>query len=240
MLKIGICDDSAVDLTLIKTHISNFFSLNNIQTTVHIYKNGYELLNSHLGIESFDIIFLDINMPKLNGIDIGREIRKYNRHTKIIYITGYLEYLQTAVDAAHCFFYLLKPINYHQLSEKLTTILEYLKTGNKKIELISNKIKWYYSLDDIYYFERIDRKTNVITKTNTLEIYTPIIELAEKLKDCNFASPHRAFLVNMEHIQSITESKLKLTNDAEITLAQRKSADFKLAYNAYLQKCLIQ
>lgn len=241
MLTIGICDDITEDLLRIHTYLTKYFSPNNIQANISVYKSGHELLNSPINLRKFDILFLDVRMPQLNGIDIGREVRRHNQRVKIIYITGYLEYIRPAVDTAHCFFYLLKPITYEQLAEKLTIVLDYIKESQQKIELISNKTKWYYSASEIYYFERIDRKTYVRTTAKTsIYIYTPIIELAEKLKDLGFASPHRSFLVNMEHIRSMTESNILLSNKVEISLAQRKSASFKIAYNAYLQKCLIQ
>ncbi|MEG1313567.1 MAG: response regulator, partial [Bacilli bacterium] len=91
MLRVAICDDLLTDLENASKMVDNLLYSLNIEYEIEKYSNGRALLNSKI---SFDLILLDIEMDEINGIDVAREIRKYNNDSKIIFITNSTNYLQ--------------------------------------------------------------------------------------------------------------------------------------------------
>lgn len=239
MLKFGICDDVPAELNKLKNLIDLYCAEHNIAAEIYTWLDGTELLKKTSTIKELNIIFLDIKMPHVNGIDLGRILSKDNPHLKIIYLTAYIDFIELAVNEAHCFFYLSKPIDYKILTKKLDIAIKYMQPQDHKIELIADKTKYYCNLDDIFYFERIRRKTHVILMNSKLEIYTSLNELETRLSGYAFAMPHRSYLINLKYIYSIGNSTITMSNNQKISMAQRKSIEFKIAYNRYLQSCLI-
>ena len=104
MLIIGICDDVAREGNSLKAKIEEFLDLRNIQYKIFTYKTGDELLRDGIFL-TFDIIFLDIKMPGIDGIELGIQIRDENKIVKIIYVTGYEENVYKALNDVHCFLF---------------------------------------------------------------------------------------------------------------------------------------
>lgn len=238
MITIAICDDQAADRNILKKSVELCLDRRGIVYEIYDYQNGHDLL-ADKSLKNFDIIFLDVHMPGIDGIDLGREIRTQNKKSKIVYVTGYKDYAEYAIDATHCFFYLTKPISDNLIKEKMAVILEYLKEEQIKIGLKTKNGYQYFSPDEIYYFEHANRVINAYTTLGEFEISATLNEIEAKVIKCGFAMPHRAFLVNLMKIRGIHGYTILLTNGKEIELSQRKAVKFKENYNEYMQKFLV-
>lgn len=93
MIKIAICDDEEIICKKMIIIVQKYFEKINRAVWISDYRNGYELLNAHI---RFDIIFLDIDMPKLNGIETAMKLRKWDVNSKIVYVTNYNTYIEKA------------------------------------------------------------------------------------------------------------------------------------------------
>lgn len=127
MLLIAICDDAPIECTGIAKQIEALLKQLRVDFIIKRFFNGEELLHS---CESFDIIFLDIKMPGINGMVLAKKIREQGRQSLIIFITAAKEYVFEAYDV-EAFQYLIKPVQ----KGKLKNVLE---KSIKKIQADTN------------------------------------------------------------------------------------------------------
>ena len=156
-----------------------------------------------------DIVFLDINMPELDGMSLGKILTKLNPNIKIIFITAYRDYAAEAFEIK-AFDYLLKPYSEKRITEVLNN-LTMIKDNSptKEVEKI-NKVTVFLdekmvvlSLDEIYYIEVSEKESLVYTQN---EIYTSKLKISkweEILHKNKFYRTHRAYIVNLDKIKEV-------------------------------------
>lgn len=156
-----------------------------------------------------DVVFLDINMPELDGMSLGKILTKLNPNIKIIFITAYRDYAAEAFEIK-AFDYLLKPYSEKRITEVLNN-LTMIKDNSptKEVEKI-NKVTVFLdekmvvlSLDEIYYIEVSEKESLVYTQN---EIYTSKLKISkweEILPKNKFYRTHRAYIVNLDKIKEI-------------------------------------
>ncbi len=156
-----------------------------------------------------DVVFLDINMPELDGMNLGKILTKLNPNIKIIFITAYRDYAAEAFEIK-AFDYLLKPYSEKRITEVLNN-LTMIKDNSptKEVEKI-NKVTVFLdekmvvlSLDEIYYIEVSEKESLVYTQN---EIYTSKLKISkweEILPKNKFYRTHRAYIVNLDKIKEV-------------------------------------
>lgn len=156
-----------------------------------------------------DVVFLDINMPELDGMSLGKILTKLNPNIKIIFITAYRDYAVEAFEIK-AFDYLLKPYSEKRITEVLNN-LTMIKDNSptKEVEKI-NKVTIFLdekmvvlSLDEIYYIEVSEKESLVYTQN---EIYTSKLKISkweEILPKNKFYRTHRAYIVNLDKIKEV-------------------------------------
>ena len=125
MYKIAVCDDEEAVAAQVKELITEW----NPSVDVVCFSSGEELLENY---QSYEAVFLDIDMAGMNGIETGKAIRKMDKDTKIVYLTAYRDYVSGAFGV-HAFQYLLKPVNKKTIWNVLEEIFRYMKSAEKKI-----------------------------------------------------------------------------------------------------------
>lgn len=238
MIKVAICDDDNEDRKKVRTIIEKYFSKIGRSVLPIEFKNGIRLLESHM---RFDIIFLDIEMPGLNGIETAVKLRKWDVNSKIVYVTNYETY-KTSAYKVHAFDYIDKPININKVVSVLDDVIYYLdnKTEKQKYAFKTEKGIITLELDEIFYFEYLTRKVVIHGAEGNYTATYKLKELLEKLEKYNFGSPHKSFIVNMLHIKSIKGFDIYMENGDIIPLAQKRAVEFKSIFNDFLQSTFDQ
>ena len=233
MLLIAVCDDIPIECAGIAKQIETILKQSNTDFMIKKFFGGLELIQSR---ESFDIIFLDIKMPNINGMELAKQIRKQGRQSLIIFITSASEYVFDAFDV-EAFQYLLKPIQ----TDKLKNVLE---KATKKMQIDANidflmisanrQIQKVF-LKDILYIESIGRIAKIHCNNGTLETYEQIGILEDKLSDKFFFRCHKCFLVNLNFVDAFNKTEVRLENGEKIMLAKRRYEDFQKAILSYMK-----
>lgn len=235
MIKIAICDDDSSIHRVLSTIIKNYFEEIQRAVLVKMFLSGNGLLNAKI---SFDIIFLDIEMPVLNGLETARRLRNWDVNSKIIYVTNYNNHKRAAYKV-HAFEYISKPINEKGINNVLAEALRYIDNQfvPKKLVFKTEQEIITLSVDDIYYFEYCVRKLYIVTTHGTYisKFYT-MKEIQEKTCKYNFVLTHRSYIVNLLHIKLVKGFQIFLSNGADIPLAQKQSAEFRNAHTEFLNK----
>ncbi len=228
MIKIAICDDDLITLNNIKEIIGGY-SQKDLQ--IYTYKSGEDLLGSK---EKFNIIFLDIDMGGINGIETAKKIRVYDKKVKIIYVTNYTDYTSSAFSV-HAFGYLVKPIKESELHEQLDEALSYMKEDEEcLVEFTTEEGIVRIDIKKIYYFEYASRKILMKTSKKTYVIREKISVIYEKMKEFGFEMPHKSFVVNLYNVKSIKGYDVYMMDESRIPLSQKKSTEFRNSLNIYL------
>lgn len=184
-----------------------------------------------------DILFLDIRLNGMNGIETAKALRTRENDTVLIFLTGYKEYALEAFDV-FAFHYLLKPIDEQKFQNIFSKALAEAKRKARKEEdrfLLKSKGRHIsLSRNDILYVESQNRKVYVHTGRDVLEIRADLKDLELKLGPA-FYRCHKGYLIHMGYIAEYEKDRILLTNRESVYLSRRKYQDFVKAYMNYLR-----
>ncbi len=199
-----------------------------------VYETGEQLLAAQ---KNYDIVFLDIQMEGMNGIETAKTIRKRNEETILIFVTGIKEYVFEAFDVA-AFHYLLKPIEEGKFAEvferAVTEADNSKKRGQEQLFIKTRNRNITLQRGTVLYVENRGRKVEVHTAAEVIEVYAVMSKLEEQLGS-NFYRCHRGYLVNMAYIAEYSSDSICLSNGESIYLAKERYPEFVKAYMRYLR-----
>lgn len=229
MINIAICDDEINIINKTKKLIQDY---DKEDIDIYVYESGEELINSD---KEFHIIFLDIDMKGLDGIETAKKLRKYDKKVKIIYVTNYTDYTYSAFTV-HAFGYLVKPLNKKELYNQLDEALSYTEEISKNLEFITRDGVIRIDTNSIYYFEYEQRKVIMKTIDKNYILKKKISEIGKDIQDYGFEMPHKSFVVNLYNIKTIKGYDVHMMDGSVIPLSQKKSSQFRDSLNRYLSK----
>jgi len=202
-----VIDDDLVIQVLMEKYLSKIKGLN----LIGVYSNPMDVINEIPTLEPIHLVFLDIQLPDMNGIDL---IQYLSVDTLIIVISGEEKYAIKAIEN-NVIDYILKPITYPRLLkaisraqkrflEKKTPINQendeiFIKTQNRYIRIL---------FEDILWVKAIDKSITIATTKNEYEIKNTLKNLGEKLPEALFYRIHRSYLVNIRKIEFVLENSV--------------------------------
>ena len=231
-MNIAVVDDEEA----IREQISGFIKKRNPDFDISGFATGEGLLAAG---KKFDMIFLDIQMEGMGGIEAARALRQSGVDVVVIFITGIREYVFEAFDVS-AFHYLLKPIEEQKFMEVFGRAAE--EAGKRKGQrerkiFIRTKNRGYtLNLNSILYIESRGKKVEIHTTDmeDVIESYATMDKLEEQLED-GFYRCHRGYLVNMAHIARYDSDSIFLSSGEKVYLTRKKHNEFVKAYMWYLQ-----
>lgn len=227
-MNIAVMDDEKV----IREHICKLIQKQKPGCHLEAYATGEELLLSE---SQFDIVFLDIQMDGIDGIETARRLMKKQDKVVLIFVTGNKEYVFDALDL-YAFHYLLKPVDEIKFNEVLARAAGEVEKNREKEWLFIKTRNLRLDKADILYIESKAKKVGIHTQKamETIEIYATMEELERQLGE-DFYRCHRAYIVNMAHITEYDNDSITLTNGDTVYLAKKKYSEFAKVYMWYLQ-----
>lgn len=224
MYSIGICDDGENICTSIENMLLQYAKEHNIQIDTNVWYTGEGLKDYLEAGNQLDILFLDIELFKMTGIDVGNYIRKQldNMGMQIVYISGKSSYAQQLFKTQPMDF-LVKPILQAQINETMETAIRIIKKKEERFEFQQGKEYYYVPMGDIVYLGSEGRKIKVVTMKETFEFYGKLKEVAKRLSE-DFIVIHQSYIVNKEYVFRYTYEMVELVNGTILTisLANRK------------------
>ena len=223
MIHIGICDDSKQERQILAALFKRYQELHATPLQIHIFQNGFSLLDAIDQGKRFDITILDILMPGENGIEIARNIRASGTDTEIIFLTSSPEY---AVDSyeVKAQNYLLKPVTEEKFFASIDSILAELDEKDTASFIIYTTEKQYSRIrvSSLVYGEVTHRTITLHladqTMISAIMTFTEFLDILKAYPD--FIYPHRSYAVNMHYIQYVTKSDIILTDGQKIPLSR--------------------
>lgn len=232
-MRILLCDDDALLIAQLREYIESYFAFSRLKCPEIVSFTSGEALLADKGEK--DLVFLDIEMPGMNGIDVGKELTKANKHVIIFVVTSYSEYLDEAMRF-HVFRYLSKPLDKQRLFRNMKDALACYASITAKIPVETKQGVYSLPASQIIAIEAQGRKVIVHTTRQDFDSVHNMNYWLNQLPKNSFFQTHRSFLVNFRHVVDFDHSTIRLS-DPRITayLTRRKYTAFKNAYLLYLE-----
>lgn len=235
MLSIAICDDEKYISEKIEKMVKDFFRNRHMDISVVQYSSGEELLKSN---QEIDILFLDIGMRGMDGIETAGRLRGHGYNGFLIFITVLKEMVFRSFEVQP-FDYLVKPVqegDFEKTMERLFHSMQDRLSPEKENLLVrkgyeSNII----SFRDIICCEIIDRKVYLYLVSGEVVDFYERIENLEKKLDGRFFRCHRSYLINLNHLKSYRNSTAYMADGKEIPVSRLRSKEFSNVILQYMK-----
>lgn len=237
MIKIAICDDDKIILNYIYNQIKSITDKLGKNMEIQTFLDGNKMLSDGTKeTSSFNILFLDIDMPIVTGFEIAEVIRRFNENLIIIFLTSIEELVYESLK--------YKPFRFirkNRLDEELQEVLY-----SAIIEVEKNKVQNYtfktqcgiikVCLEDILYIECLHRKLYLKTNNETYDLIgVQFNEIISEFSAKGFVLIHRSCIVNLKYIFSIGKLDITLDNGEKIPVSRYKINDVKRAFTLYAE-----
>ncbi len=223
-----IVDDEYPSIEELSYYITNFSSIEILET----FDDSIKALG-YVQTHTIDVIFLDINMPKLDGLTFSRVIKTLTSKPIFVFITAYSEHALEAFEVA-AFDYILKPFSESRITGTLKRLENCTATKcSTKITLWKNDKMHVLNMNDIYYCEAHEHEVHVHTMDDQFIVSTSISNFYKKLPQEIFFRSHRSYIVNTDKITEVipwfnNTYILKLQgSDSEIPVSRQNILLFK-------------
>lgn len=204
-IKCLIIDDEPLAIKVVENHLKEFQNFEVIET----FNNPIEAL-SLLEKGNVDVLFLDINMPKMNGLDFAKTL---NSKMNVVITSAYREYAVESFDL-NVLDYLVKPIPFNRFLKTINKITQkvYLQKGIQKEEGSSNESFIFLKVDkklikikfeDILYVESLKDYIKVFTTSGNYLVHKSLTSMTEELPDSNFIRIHRSYTIAIDKVKSV-------------------------------------
>ena len=209
-LRVAIVEDQESNSALLQEYLERYGRENGEPIRCAVYHNGMEFTANYRPI--WDLILMDIEMPRMNGMETAHFIRQTDTNVLIIFITQMAQY---AIEgySVQALDYVLKPVQYFAFAAKMQQVSKILAARSDAPLLITSRegmVK--LPLSAIYYVEVRNHTLCFHTKQNTIESTAAqtMSGLSQELAGKDFARCHQGYLLNLRHVMGYDRSCVKL------------------------------
>ena len=218
--KIAVCDDESVICRTIYDMIKNISKLIDIRFETDCFSSGEELCDE-MKSNPYDLIFLDIELPRMNGVAVGKYIRENlnNETVQIAYISSKQQYAMELFESRPINF-LIKPIT----PEKILTIIEkLLKLHAVDTQIFKFKVRQEYiklPMSEIIYFSSSGRTVTLVSLDKSYTFYDTLEDIYSEIKNRHFLYIHKSFIVNYRYIRQYEYEQVTLLDGTVLPISQ--------------------
>lgn len=235
MLRIAIVDDDAGDAETLKGYVARYCGEHEREFSRGVscaeFSSGEAFLAEK---ESFDVVFFDIEMPGLNGMETARRLRDRNENVIILFITNMAQYALEGYEVQALDF-VVKPLSYFEFSMKFNKIRRFLqKSGEKPLSLKTVEGECVrLTSDDISYVEVMRHYLEYHTSGGAYRVRGTIKEAEEELSPYGFARCAKSYLVNLKKIRSVKGNRIEIGEEA-LYIGRTRKAEFLDKFYRYI------
>lgn len=230
-MKFAILDDENSDRERIVTFLERFVNENSVDLRWETFSNPTEFLENYIG--DFDLIFLDIAMPGVNGIEVAREIRKKDQKVILIFITSLGQFALQGYEVEALDF-VVKPIAYEEFCLKMKRALRYLmrdEDASLFIRTTDGVVR--LQAKDVFLIEVRHHYLHYKTSTGEYRVRGTIREAEQALMNYNFVRCNQGSLVNLKYVETIKGNVVVVAGNA-IPISRNKRNDFMTIFAKYV------
>lgn len=234
MINVAIVEDEDNAAELFTEYLKRFSKQYGTEIRAERFTNAISFLTGYGG--NFDIVFMDIELPEMNGMDAAAKLREIDMSVTLVFVTNMAQYAVRGYEVGATD-YIVKPVSYYDFSLKLQRIVKYIGNhGDAKIALPSKEGMVCLPLSRIKYVEV--RKHNVLFHTEDGEY--PVYGTLKKVEDaiaandggCSFVKCNSCYLVNLRFVTAVRDSFVVVGGD-NLVISRAKRKEFMMQLNRY-------
>lgn len=230
-MEVVICDDEKELREELKTLLVGYTRKNpEFSFNISEYGSGEELLAR---TEPIDILFMDIEMDGINGIDTAKKIKEENNGTILIFVTSFSRYAPETFRVG-AFQLLLKPVGEKEFTEDLNRALIQYKRYHMQFVAKFRGSEVVLKYKDIIYLDYVERHVVVHTVKGDYPIVSKLSDVEEEFCLNGFVRIHQGYIVNMKYIRMIGMADVELKNGTILPLSKSRRAEALERFNQYL------
>ncbi|MDE6601663.1 MAG: LytTR family DNA-binding domain-containing protein [Lachnospiraceae bacterium] len=239
MIKIAIIEDEQIHTQLLADYLRTWGAAHGQEVSIQEFPSAESFLFVWEETNDFDILFVDIQMREMNGVEMARKVRERDRETAIVFTTGVTDYIGTGydVEALH---YLLKPIRMEKIGQCMDKVMR--SRRREAYVIVHGKEETVrVSVGSISYVEARGHGCVMETYTRAddcrqTEITESISEMEQRLQTYGFIRCHRSYLCRIEGICRIGRTDITLDSGSVIPVSRRMYADINRAFIAHFRR----
>lgn len=233
-IHIAICDDESTFLKYIKNKIKSFYLSKGEVVTITEFTNGEDLINGCKELE-YDLVFLDIEMPHMTGIEVISRLRDSFDNMEIILLTNYEDYVFESFRH-NPFRYIRKSRIDNELEEALEAFQDKIKRANSYYSFTTSDGIISWRIDDIQYMEVFQHYIHIHNKDKTIKVRGSLEKFEKEFEKYGFIRTHKSYLVSYLHIYSINTNEIVLTDNKKLPLSRGRAEDVKEKFVKYTRR----
>lgn len=230
-MRIAVCDDEEKFQIPIRDMILKLY--NSIDVIVDLFSDGRKLLERY-DSAPYDVIFLDIEMPAMDGITLAKKLRERSEDVFLVFLTGHIEYALEGYEV-NALRYLTKPVKEDKLREVLKHVME-KSTCKHQLMLKSDGEDLRLNVSDIQYFEAQNQYVMVYTTQSSHLVRANLGDFEEQLKNDGFFRIHRSYLISLAKVMKIVKSDVIMESGAALPISRNNVKPLKDALYSYVEK----
>lgn len=230
-MKIVVCDDNLNIISEIKEMLNEYSAVRNVPLEISTFDNGNAVLESN---DNYNIAILDVEMPDMNGIALGEELRKRNKQIVLIYLTAHSQYLDSALNLNAARFF-EKPIDKDRFFSGMDNAIERIDNTTINFFIRDDKTQVRITAESIIYIEISHRKTKVVTEDKTYFTTHTLDYFKDKLVSSIFAQPHKSYIINFNFITAYERDEIVLDGQYKIPVSRSKQTEFHKSFVRFME-----
>lgn len=231
MINVVIVEDNAAEAKVLSKHLSDYAEREGVQFNVSVYSDAVMFLKEYKA--DADIIFMDINMPELTGMEAAGELRKIDEKVVLIFVTDMAQYAVQGYSV-NALDFILKPITYYVVSTSLNRALKIISSrDDQELLLKSNGIVKRLPLSEIMYIEVNRHRLVYHTTSGDFEGWGTMDNLEKTLPPDRFSRCNIAYIVGLKHVDTVDGSDVIVGKD-RLKISRTRKKAFLASIAAYL------
>ncbi len=232
-MRIAVCDDEEKFRNQARDMVDKLAG--SLDVVVDAYSDGNQLLAA-FDKKPYDVLFLDIEMPAMDGITLAKKLRERSDSIYIVFLTGHVEYALEGYEV-NALRYLTKPVQEEKLREVLRFVMDQ-STSKKQLMIKEDGEELLLNIADIVYFEAQNQYVMIYTTEGEHLVRYNIGDFEEQLKADGFFRVHRGYLVSLAKVKKLVKSEVIMDGeDGEVSVPVSRSnvKPLKEALYAYVE-----
>ena len=229
-MRIAVCDDEELFRIEFKTILDKV--LVNSEYDIDTFSGGSSLYEAFLKTP-FDLVFLDIEMPGIDGITLAKRLRAVSENVQIVFLTSHIEYALEGYEV-NALRYLVKPVDINKLGEVLKYIQD-KKNNSRQIMIKQEGEDIVIDISDVIYIESLDKNVRIVTSESEYITRYNISDYEEELKNSGFFRSHRSYLISLSKVKKIVKNDVVMDGDISLPVSRSNVKALKEALYAYVE-----
>ena len=224
MLRAAIIEDNDRDAESLQSHLKRYARENALEIETRRYDNGILFLEQYRG--EYELVFMDIDMPAMNGMNVARILRERDSHVLLIFVTALARFAVNGYEV-DAFDFIVKPLQYNFFSAKMNRAVRKLASEPRQKMLIRSAEKTVsVFFDEIYYVDIFNHVLSFHLAEETVSTRGTMKDVMESLSGGSFAMCNKSYVVNLNHVQRIDGDEVVLVNGDRLPISRPRKKEF--------------